>query len=65
MLPGETAGVYSEGHTQNTDRTTLNSSGGVVTSGPWAVKYVSNLPCRNKLYKYAGNINITSDHNNN
>ena len=24
MLSGETAGVYCKGHTQNTDRTTLN-----------------------------------------
>jgi len=44
----------------------LNSTtADVVTTGLWAVKYAWYLPCCNKLYKYAGNINITSDHNNN
>ena len=66
MLFGETAGVYCQGRKQSTNRTTLNSTtAGVVTNGLWAIKYVCYLPCRNKLYKYAGNINITSDHNNN
>ena len=66
MLFEETAGVYCEGHTQSTDRTTLNSTtADVVTTGLWVVKYVCYLHCCKKLYKYAGNINITSDHNNN
>jgi len=67
MLFGEPAGIYCEGHIQSTDRTTLRNSttAVVVTTGLWAVKYVCYLPCRNKLYKYAGNINITSAYNNN
>jgi len=44
----------------------LNSTtADVVTTGLWVVKYVCYLHCCKKLYKYAGNINITSDHNNN